>query len=94
MQPERAKFKSKELFSGTQEERAFAMEGYLHYAGRFEIHGTEVWHFVQLSLFPNWVGTVQKRRFNFYENKLVLSVGPYVARGIKQTASLLWERVA
>jgi len=94
MQPERAKFKTRELFSGTQEEKAFAMEGYLHYSGKFEVHGDEVWHFVDLSLFPNWIGTVQKRRFKFYENKLLLSVGPYVANGVKQTASLLWQRLS
>jgi len=92
MQPDRERFKSRELFSGTQEEKAFAMEGYLHYAGRFEVHGDEVWHFVEMSLFPNWIGSIQKRRFHFYEDKLSLSVGPFIAQGIKQTASLLWQR--
>jgi hypothetical protein len=92
MQSERVKFKTKELFSGTQEEKALAMDGYLHYAGKYEIHGEEVWHYVEMSLFPNWIGTIQKRRFHFFESKLTLSVGPYVAQGIKQTAALLWER--
>jgi len=94
MQPDRASFKTRELFSGSQEEKAFAMEGYLHYAGRYQVHKDEIWHFVELSLFPNWIGTTQKRKFKFYENKLVLSVGPYVANGISQTACLLWERVS
>ncbi|MBM4317887.1 MAG: lipocalin-like domain-containing protein [Deltaproteobacteria bacterium] len=92
MQTDRTMFKTKELFSGTQEEKALAMEGYLHYAGRYALHGEEVWHYVEMSLFPNWIGTVQKRRFHFFDNKLTLSVGPYVAQGMRQTASLLWER--
>ena len=92
MQPDRTKFKTRELFSGTQEEKAFAMEGYLHYAGKYEVHGDEVWHFVEMSLFPNWIGTVQKRNYQFMDNRLSLSVGPYVAQGISQTANLLWEK--
>jgi len=92
MHPDRDKFKTRELFSGTQEEKALAMEGYLHYAGRFEVHGEEVWHFVEMSLFPNWVGSIQKRRYRFFEDKLSLSVGPFTAQEVKQTAYLLWQR--
>ena len=92
MQANRIPFKTRELFSGTEEEKALAMKGYLHYAGKFEVHREEVWHHVELSLFPNWIGTIQKRRFQFFEDKLSLSVGPYVAQGIKQTAVLLWQR--
>jgi hypothetical protein len=92
MHPEREKFKTRELFSGTQEEKALAMEGYLHYAGKFEIHGDEVWHFVEMSLFPNWIGSVQKRKYHFFGDKLSLSVGPFTAQGVKQTAYLLWQR--
>ena len=94
MHPERSKFKTKELFSGTQEEKALAMEGYLHYAGKFEVQGDEVWHYVEMSLFPNWIGTVQKRKFKFVDDLLYLSVGPYRAQGIQQTATLLWQRAS
>lgn len=88
----RRKFVSRELFGGTAEEKVNAAETYLHYAGRFEVSGTQVLHVVEFSLFPNWVGSIQKRFHRFFEDKLELRVGPFIAGGIKQTAHLVWVR--
>jgi hypothetical protein len=35
--------------------------GVVAYAGRYSLHGDRVVHHVELSLFPNWVGTDQMR---------------------------------
>ncbi len=90
----RKAFQTRELFSGTEEEKAAAMETYVHYAGRFEVKDSEVLHYVETSLFPNWVGSTQKRRYYFSEgNRLELSVGPFISKGQKQTAHLFWVKV-
>jgi hypothetical protein len=37
------------------------MEDFVAYAGRYSFHGDRVVHHVELSLFPNWVGSDQER---------------------------------
>ena len=49
----------------TPEEVRIAFEGYISYCGFYEVNEQErfVLHHLQLSWFPNWVGTEQKRFF-------------------------------
>ena len=56
---DRAKSAGGDLLGGTLEEKARAAEGFVAYAGRYTFHGDPVVHHVELSLFPNWVGTDQ-----------------------------------
>lgn len=49
-------------------ERASAAAGYLSYAGTYEIIGDEVYHHVDLSLFPDWVGGTQIRHIEWIAN--------------------------
>jgi hypothetical protein len=37
------------------------VEGFVACAGRYTFHGDPVVHHVELSLFPNWVGSDQER---------------------------------
>jgi hypothetical protein len=50
-----------DLLSGTTEEKARAVEDFVAYAGRYSFHGDRVIHHVELSRFPNWVGSDQER---------------------------------
>ena len=50
-------------------ERASAAAGYLSYAGTYEIVGDEVYHHVDLSLFPDWVGGTQVRHIEWITNE-------------------------
>ncbi len=45
-------FAAGDLLSGTSEEKARAVEGFVAYAGRYSFHGDRVIHHVELSLFP------------------------------------------
>jgi hypothetical protein len=51
-------FAANDLFGGTMPERA---QGFVAYAGRYRFDGDRVVHHVELSLFPNWVGSDQER---------------------------------
>jgi hypothetical protein len=53
----RARFTKGDLLGGTVQEKARAVEGFVAYAGRYTFHGQHVVHHVELSPFPNWVGT-------------------------------------
>ena len=89
----RLKFAAEDLLSGTKEEEAQAEETYVSYCGRYEFHGDTVVHYVELSLFPNWVGADQERLVEVRGNRLTLSTRPLLLGGILQSAHLIWERV-
>lgn len=92
MKAGRPLFKTTGLFEGSPSEKISAVEGYVSYAGRFEILKEKVIHHVEFSLFPNWVGTAQERFYKFEKNKLLLFTPPFVMNGQEQSAYLVWER--
>ena len=61
---------------GTPEEIKAAFDGYFGYYGPYEVHEKEgfVIHRVEAASFPNYVGTEQKRFFEFVDEALVLRV--------------------
>ena len=78
--------------AGTQEEKARAFDGYLTYSGRYETAGDRVLHRIEVSLFPNWVGTVIERTVAFEGDKLILT-GPAVRSGtVSQAVRVVWKR--
>jgi hypothetical protein len=89
----RAGFAVGDLLGGTTEEKARAVEGFVAYAGRYSFHGDRVIHHVELSLFPNWVGSDQERRVEFAGDRLTLSASPLLLAGKQQVPRLVWERV-
>jgi hypothetical protein len=89
----RLRFAADDLLSATKEEEAQAEETYVTYCGRYEFHGETVIHHVELSLFPNWVGSKQERLVEVRGNRMTLSKRPILLRGIRQRAHLIWERV-
>jgi Lipocalin-like domain len=72
----RAGFAAGDLLGGTTEEKARAVEGFVAYAGRYSFHGDRVIHHVELSLFPNWVGSDQERWVELAGRRLILSASP------------------
>ncbi len=93
MTPERSTFAAGDLLSGSAQERARAAGTYVSYCGRYEFLGETVIHYVELSLFPNWVGVEQERLVKLEENRLTLSTRPILLSGEQRTAHLIWERV-
>ena len=74
--------------------RSRAFTTYVAYGGPFKIHGDTVQHHVETSLFPNWVGTVQQRRWEVDETgeRLTLSSPPVMLGGVARIHRLTWER--
>jgi hypothetical protein len=89
----RAGFAAGDLLGGTTEEKARAVEGFVAYAGRYSFHGDRVIHHVELSLFPNWVGSDQQRSVELSGDRLILSASPLLLAGTQQVPRLVWERV-
>jgi Lipocalin-like domain len=89
----RTGFAAGDLLAGTAEEQARAVEGFVAYAGRYSFDGNHVVHHVDLSLFPNWVGTDQERWVELAGDRLTLSASPLLLAGKQQVPRLVWERV-
>jgi Lipocalin-like domain len=74
-------------------ERAAAYQSMLSYAGRYELADDVVIHDVELSLFPNWIGGQQRRRFVFRgDGTLALEARLEADTPQARTARLVWRR--
>ena len=93
MTAQRQRFAADDLLQGSTDEKARAAETFIAYAGRYELASDTVMHHVELSLFPNWVGTRQVRRIEMAGDRLTLSAGPMMLAGGQQIARLIWERM-
>jgi len=94
MRPDRPAFASGDRLKGTPVEIKSAFEGYVAYHGTYEVNEDEgtVTTYVEGCLFPNWIGTEQKRFFKFSGNRLTLSTPPMLMGGEQVTALIIWER--
>lgn len=80
--------------SGTTEPVLAAFDGYIAYCGLYRVEEeiAEVVHIVEASLYPNWVGTEQRRRYRFDGGRLVLSAPVFGVSG-NIINELTWQRV-
>lgn len=88
----RQPFKTGKQWTASAEEKAGAYNDYLTYAGRYEVNGDEVSHFIDISLFPDWIGEQQKRKFRFKNGQLQLVARLEEGTLEARTALLIWER--
>ena len=94
MRPDRPKFQSASSGRGSAEEKIAAFDGYISYYGTYLVNEKDhsVIHRVEAGLYPNWVGSDQRRLYEFSAGKLILraingSGGPGTE------SRLVWERL-
>jgi hypothetical protein len=90
--PDRPLFRDADIGAGTGEELARAAATCIAYCGRYEVQPGRVVHYVENSLFPNWVSTKQERIMELDGSLLTLSTAVLYA-GQQRVASLVWQRV-
>ena len=75
MKRNRPNFLSEDPLQAKPEEVVIAFSEFLSYCGSFEVHNNpdQVVHQIKISSFPNWVGQNQIRKFEFKDDKLILS---------------------
>jgi hypothetical protein len=74
------------------EEKARAAESFIAYCGTYELRGETVVHHVEVSLYPNWIGTDLERTVDLAGDRLTLSTLPVPADQRERTARLVWVR--
>lgn len=92
---DRPRFATDDVTGGSPDEQAQAFATFIAYGGRYEVEGDTVTHHVETSLFPNWIGTQQRRRFALSPDGQVLTLTspPLVLGGATRIQRLTWERV-
>jgi hypothetical protein len=95
MRPDRPQFASNNLMEATPEEIKACFEGYIGYCGTYEVNDRErlIIHHIELSSFPNLVGTQQKRHFELAGDRLILKTPPLTLLGEAQVHRLVWQRL-
>ncbi len=91
MKKNRPTFRSGDPLDGMAEEMIDAFKGFIAYCGTYEINqdSNQVVHQIRISSFPNWVGKVQVRKFEFNGDRLTLStdyIGP-------NKHTLVWRKI-
>jgi len=94
MQANRPRFASGDQASGTLAELTAAVSGYIAYFGTYSVdEGAKVvTHRLAGSLFPNWVGTEQRREIALEGDQLTLSTQPIPFQGTTRVFRLVWKR--
>ncbi|WP_145553205.1 lipocalin-like domain-containing protein [Yersinia canariae] len=91
----RLNFASEDWLQGSDDEIKNAFISALTYFGRYKIDEQQatVTHFVEGSLFPNWVGSQQLRYYQFEENRLTLRTPPLQMNNSALVGVLIWEKI-
>jgi hypothetical protein len=95
MDPDRLPSESSDPFGAEPDEIVTAWMGFISYAGRYEVDSRQltVTHHLEICSFPNWVGTEQRRFYEFDGDLLVLSTPPISLGGESTVSTLLWEPI-
>jgi Lipocalin-like domain len=81
-----------DILMATDAEKVSLVEGYLSYAGTFDIRGDRIVHQVEVSLFPNWVGMSHERIARIDGSVLELFTDPVLLGGRSRVAHMRWRR--
>jgi hypothetical protein len=97
MAPGRTRFKEDTSAAGTSEEKAAAFDTFVAYAGTYRVDETShtLFHKVEMTSFPNFEGSEQRRTYSFADGKLTLTYinGGGNGSGPKgSTTTLVWAR--
>ncbi|GAA2815101.1 lipocalin-like protein [Aminobacter aminovorans] len=74
------------------EERAGAYSSIIAYAGTYELVGGTIVHRIEVSAYPNEIGSKQIRHFHIADNRVHLTTVPLRRGGIPTVYKLIWER--
>ena len=91
----RANFYDNDFRMGTDVEIREAFNGYISYFGKYLIIEDKgfIIHDVEMSMFPNWIGTKVKRYYEFSDDLLTLKATPIEYEGVLRTPTLIWQKI-
>lgn len=88
--PDRKRLAGKHISEASDADLIEAARGVVAYAGRYEVKGDKVYHHIDVSFFPNWVGGANVRDYRFEGKLLILTTQPDENGAVER---IYWERV-
>jgi hypothetical protein len=94
MDSNRPRFTTDDPLVTSETEVRAAFGGYTAYYGTYSVNPDErtIVHHIEAALLPNWIGTDQRRHFEF-DGKYLTLKGPLRLGGVQGVVKLVWERL-
>ena len=89
----RARLSGSDRQDATDAESASAYRSSIGYAGRYVREGDWIVHHVDISSYPNWVGTRLCREVRLAGDTVELRTAPQPQAGVETVLKLVWQRV-
>lgn len=91
----RANFVEQDFRNAKPDEIIEAFRNYIAYFGKYSINENRKYiiHEIEMSLFPNWIGTRVKRNFELNGDILILSANKLDYDGVLRTPTLTWQKI-
>ena len=81
------------MLGGRADEKGEAADGYVSFGGTWAFDGEAILFDIAYSLFPNWVGSQQKRLASFDDDELLLrTTGPILMARKVHRGAARWLR--
>jgi len=93
MKPGRPQWKNDQE-NASDAEKISAGSGFTSYCGRYDVDEKNrvITHYPEVSFYPNFIGTVQKRPYRLEGNRLILS--DVVSEGEVERWTIAWEKMS
>lgn len=88
----RARLSGSDRQDATDAESASAYRSSIGYAGRYVREGDWIVHHVDISTYPNWVGTRLRREVRLAGDTVELRTAPQPQAGVETVLKLVWQR--
>ena len=93
MRRDRTPYGSGDMLGGRADEKGEAADGYVSFGGTWAFDGEAILFDIAYSLFPNWVGSQQKRLASFDDDELLLqTTGPILMARKVHRGAARWLR--
>jgi hypothetical protein len=87
-----APFHVADRLQARDDEKVRAFDDYVTYCGRWQLEGDTVWHEIEASLLPNWIGERQPRRIVVHGPDRIDLVAQWQLGPRRRTTTVAWER--
>ena len=91
----RANFENPDFRFPSSTETQEAFNGYISYFGKYSVNEARQYiiHEIEMSLFPNWIGTRVKRFYEIKGDFLILSASKLDYNGVYRVPTLTWKKI-
>ncbi|WP_051237551.1 lipocalin-like domain-containing protein [Ottowia thiooxydans] len=77
---------------GSEQESAAAYKASIGYAGSYNLEGNWITHHIDVSTYPNWIGTRLRRQVFLKDDTVELLTAPQPQNGVETVIKLVWQR--